>query len=160
MEAIFISLADRLQTLFHEFDVVLEGLPVEALDWVPGPGFNSLTVLATHSAGATRYWIGDVVVGDSSGRVRASEFQTKGVEPTALRKQLAEVSAYCQKAVATLTPADLDRACDITMDPGKCTVAWALLHAVEHLALHVGHAQITRQFWEQQSKRKSPTTPN
>jgi hypothetical protein len=153
MDAIFVALDDRLQSLFHEFDIVLEGLPVAALDWVPGPGFNSLTVLATHAAGATRYWIGDVVAGDSSGRVRASEFQTSGVESAALRQQSAEVSAYCQKTVASLTLADLDRVCDTTMEPGKCTVAWALLHAVEHLAMHVGHAQITRQLWEQQSKR-------
>jgi len=26
--------------------------------------------------------------------------------------------------------------------------AWALLHAVEHLSEHSGHAQLTRQLWE------------
>jgi hypothetical protein len=26
--------------------------------------------------------------------------------------------------------------------------AWGLLHAIEHLSEHVGHAQLTRQLWE------------
>jgi hypothetical protein len=26
--------------------------------------------------------------------------------------------------------------------------AWALLHAVEHLSEHVGHAKLTKQLWE------------
>ena len=28
-------------------------------------------------------------------------------------------------------------------------VAWALLHALEHTAIHLGHMQIMRQLWEQ-----------
>jgi hypothetical protein len=33
------------------------------------------------------------------------------------------------------------------------TVAWAVLHAVDHTALHLGHIQITRQLWEQRQSR-------
>jgi hypothetical protein len=29
-------------------------------------------------------------------------------------------------------------------------IAWSLLHALEHTALHLGHMQLTRQLWEQQ----------
>jgi hypothetical protein len=32
-------------------------------------------------------------------------------------------------------------------------MAWSLLHAQEHMAIHVGHIQIMRQMWDQ-----SPTT--
>lgn len=31
------------------------------------------------------------------------------------------------------------------------TVAWRLAHALEHTALHLGHMEITRQLWEQNS---------
>jgi len=29
-------------------------------------------------------------------------------------------------------------------------VAWALLHALDHTAQHLGHMQITRQLWDQE----------
>jgi uncharacterized protein DUF664 len=30
----------------------------------------------------------------------------------------------------------------------QVTAGWALLHAIEHLREHVGHAQLTRQLWD------------
>ncbi len=35
-------------------------------------------------------------------------------------------------------------------DGREYTVAWALFHALEHTALHLGQMQLTRQLWEQQ----------
>jgi hypothetical protein len=31
-------------------------------------------------------------------------------------------------------------------------VGWALLHALEHTAIHLGHIQITQQLWDQKNK--------
>ena len=36
---------DRLEALHAGLEEAIAGLPVEALDWVPGPGMNSLAVL-------------------------------------------------------------------------------------------------------------------
>jgi hypothetical protein len=33
----------------------------------------------------------------------------------------------------------------------QVSVAWALLHALEHAATHVGHIQLTVQLWHQKS---------
>jgi hypothetical protein len=32
--------------------------------------------------------------------------------------------------------------------PATITAGWALNHALAHTALHIGHAQITRQLWD------------
>jgi hypothetical protein len=34
-------------------------------------------------------------------------------------------------------------------DGHEFTMAWALLHALDHATLHLGQIQITRQLWEQ-----------
>lgn len=39
---------ERLQALHADIECTIEGLPPEALDWVPGPDMNSLGVLAVH----------------------------------------------------------------------------------------------------------------
>ena len=36
-------------------------------------------------------------------------------------------------------------------DGRQFTVGWSLAHALEHTAIHVGHAQITRQLWEEEN---------
>ena len=59
---------ERLQALHADIELTITGLPQATLDWVPRPEMNSLAVLAVHVAGPQRYWIGDVVGGDPSGR--------------------------------------------------------------------------------------------
>lgn len=155
MDAIFVAYEQRLQELVRDFDAALEGLPAAALDWSPGPELNSLTVLATHSVGATRYWIGDVVAGDPSGRVREREFQTTGVDAAELRARLDALLPYVREVLSKLTLADLDQERFAASRNGNITVVFSLLHALAHFAEHVGHAQVTRQLWEQQGKHES-----
>ncbi len=132
--------ADILQTL--------EGLPPDALDWVPGPGMNSIAVLIFHLTGAERYWIGDVVAQQPSGRDREAEFKVHDVGAEALRQRLAGTAAYIRKVLEGLTMADLDGRRTVPRNGQSESVASALLHALEHMALHVGNIQITRQWWD------------
>lgn len=150
MEAIFAAYEQRLRELIRDFDAVLDGLPQAALDWSPGPELNSLTVLATHAVGSTRYWVGDVVAGDPSGRVREREFQTTGGDAAQLRQRLASLQEYVRGVLSELTLADLEQEHFAASRNGNVTAAFSLLHALAHLAEHVGHAQVTRQLWEQQ----------
>lgn len=153
MDALFVAYERRLQQLVDEFDAALDGLPASALDWSPGPKINSLAVLAAHSIGATRYWIGDVAAGESSGRVRESEFQTTGVDAAELRQRLGTLMEYVRNVLSRLSLADLEQERFASMQNQSYSVAHCLLHAMAHFAEHVGHAQVTRQLWEQQSKR-------
>ena len=79
---------EHMKALHAEAIKALESLPAEALDWVPGPEMNSISVLIMHFTGAERYWVGDVVRGDPSFRNREAEFQTKGLDAAALQQRL------------------------------------------------------------------------
>jgi hypothetical protein len=115
---------------------------------------NSITVLATHSAAAVRYLIGDVIVGEPSGRVRETEFRAAGVSAAVLRQRLAEVAAYAQNVVSKLTVAELGQERFSPQHNRNYTVVWAMFRALDHLSEHMAHAQLTRLLWEEQAKNK------
>ena len=70
----------------------------------------------------------------------------------ALRARLADASVYAQNTLTRLTLGDLEQERVSPRDGRMFSVAWALLHALEHTAIHLGHIQITRQLWEQQKQ--------
>ena len=148
METFFKDYIERLQAL--HFDVIreLEGSTLETLNWVPGPGMNSLSVLVVHLTGAERYWIGDVAMGEPSGRDRAAEFLVKDIEFNTLKARLDDSVQYIRAALERLALQDLERVCVSPRDGHEFTVAWVLLYIQAHTALHLGHIQITRQLWE------------
>jgi len=145
---------DRLHSLHAELQRAIEGLPPAALDWSPGPDLNSLAVLAVHVAGAERYWIGEVIGRDPSGRVRAAEFQTQGLSAENLIARLDAALTHSRTVLTTLAPADLDAKRSVPRDGREVSVAWALAHTLEHTAIHLGHLQIMRQLWDQRLEKK------
>jgi uncharacterized damage-inducible protein DinB len=138
-----------LRALHDQLERTIKELPVAALDWSPGPDVNSLSVLIVHTAGAERYWIGDVVGRDPSGRDRDAEFRTRGLDAATLSARLGAALEYSRAVLEQLTPPDLEAQRVMPRDESQVTVAWALGHALEHAALHLGHAQIVRQLWDQ-----------
>ncbi len=140
---------DRISEMFRDIEKAITGIPVEGLDWSPAPDMNSLNVLVVHTAGSSRYWIGDVAGNDPSGRDRDSEFVVSGLDEAALKKRLAETLSYIKEVLETLTLDDLKIERISPKNERTFTVGWALLHALEHTAIHVGHMQIMRQLWEQ-----------
>jgi len=149
MLPIFEAYLDRLTMLHTEMQRAIEGLPPAALDWSPGPEMNSLGVLATHLAGSERYWVGEVAGGDPANRDRPAEFQAHGLDEAALLARLTASLAHTRATLDRLTLADLEVKRP-TMDRGEVTAAWSLFHNLQHVALHVGQMQLTRQLWEQQ----------
>ncbi len=71
MEQLFSDMQERFETLYKAIETAVADLPAEALDWKPATDMNSVAVLLTHTAGALRYWVGDVAGGKPSGRVRS-----------------------------------------------------------------------------------------
>ena len=153
MHPFFKDYLERLTDLHQGILNALKGLPSEALDWTPiqetTGEMNSINVLVTHLCGAERYWIGDVACGDYSDRVRAEEFQVSGMDGDALAAKINNATAYAQSALEKLNINDLDKDGTSPQDERKFTVGWALLHALEHTAIHLGHIQITRQMWDE-----------
>ncbi len=153
MDRLFEAYLKLLETVYREFEQALDGLPNEAVSWTPGEGMNSLAVLAAHTAGSIRYWIGDVALNDPSGRDRPSEFLVKGISARQALDRLNNSLLYAQTTVPKLSMTELS-ATRTERDNGRAvSVSWALLHALEHAAMHAGHAQLTRQLWEAQAPR-------
>ena len=152
MQKLFVDYLDFLQRRHDDIKRTIEGLPQAALDWVPGPEMNSLCVIVVHVSGSGRYWIGDIVAGEPSGRDREAEFRTQGVDVAGLIEHMDGSLAYVHRVLEGLKLEDLGAPCVSPRDGREVTVGWALLHVLEHTAIHVGHAQLTRQLWEQRRK--------
>ncbi len=149
METYFNDYFDHLQRLHAELEQVLDGLPQAALDWMPGEGMNSLAVLAVHVAGAERFWIGDVIAGESSRRDREAEFRTQGLDAGLIKERLSASLAYSRGVLEGLRVSDLQAMRASPRDGRQFSIGWSLAHILEHTALHLGHMQVTRQVWEQ-----------
>ena len=65
MQTFYTDCLNNLQELHNDMEKALEGLPPEALDWLPKPGVNSITALVVHTAGAERFLFGQVIAGES-----------------------------------------------------------------------------------------------
>ena len=148
MHPFFIAFEERMMFLHDEIRRELARLPDEAFDWSPADDMNSIAVLLIHSTGAERYWVGDVAAQDPSERVRSAEFEVANLTRADLEAQLATSIAYIQKTLPTFSAEDLDKERRVPRYEQSFTVSWALLHAMEHTATHVGHIQMMRHYWQ------------
>lgn len=149
MQQFFIDYLNLLQDCHNGILQAIEGLPSEALDWVPGQDMNSISVLVFHTTGSVRFWIGDVAAQESSNRDRDAEFRVRGVGMDVLKKRLADNLEYARTALDKMTLQDLEATRINPSNGSELTLAWALLHALEHATSHLGQIQITHQLWEQ-----------
>ncbi len=154
MQKTYEALLGRFDELHRAIKGSLEEMPPEALDWSPGPEMNSLSVLIVHLSGAERYWVGDVVKGEPSFRDRDAEFRVKGLSHDLLKRRITDLEAYEKGVFEAMGLAELEEERISPRDGRKYTVAWALSHALEHTAIHVGHIQILSQLWKQGQGRQ------
>ena len=146
---LFADYLQRLEDLQHRLHKEVQDLPAEAMDWSPGLDMNSVAVLLAHIAGLLREGI-DLALDEPPSRVRAQEFQTRGVLSAEMLRRLDAVIDYARGALPRLGLEDLDK--EREDEDGTITCGWALLHALEHAYLHLGHLQLTCQIWRQQEK--------
>jgi len=149
------ALANQFQELHSEILNTLDSIPDEALDWKPGEEMNSIGVIITHLAGATRYLIGDIVMGEPSNRNREAEFLASGMSKSDLEHRLKDTQAYITESFEKLSLADLETTRIHPLHGNQVSVAWALLHALEHTGNHAGHIELTVQLWQDQNAKKS-----
>jgi hypothetical protein len=142
----YLVLLEGLQRRLHT-DV--QDLPAEAMDWSPGPAMNSVAVLLAHIAGVLHEGI-DLAMDDPPSRVRKQEFQTRGVPSTEMLRRLDAVIDYARSALPRLGLEDLSK--ERKDDDGPISCGMALLHALEHAYLHLGHLQVTCQMWRQREQ--------
>jgi hypothetical protein len=145
----FADYMERLEDLQHRLHKEVQDLPANAMDWSPGLDMNSVTVLLAHIVGLLREGI-DIALDEPPARVRAQEFRTRGVSSTEMLRRLDAVIDHARGALPRLGLEHLDQ--ERTDEDGTVTCGWALLHALEHAYLHLGHLQLTCQMWRQREK--------
>lgn len=149
----FADYLERLEDLQRRLHQAVRDLPAEAMDWSPGPNMNpkmnSVAVLLAHITGVLHEGM-DLALDNPPSRVRQQEFQTHGVSSSEMLRRLDAVIDYARGALPRLGLADLAQARQD--EDGMITCGWALLHALEHAYLHLGHIQITCQMWRQREK--------
>ncbi len=138
----------RLETLYADLRRALTDLPSDALDWAPGPNMNSIGAIATHTAESQRYWIGEIVGGQPANRDREAEFRAHGQDSATLIQRLDEGLAQIRTVLERITLDDLSLTRTSLYRDHEFTVAWVLNHTLAHVASHLGHIEVTRQFWE------------
>jgi uncharacterized damage-inducible protein DinB len=132
----------------------LRDLPDEALNReLDLPETNTLFQMGTHIVGSTRYWTVTLAGGTDYNRDRSSEFRATGTTAevvAALETLIGEVHA----SIDGLGDIELERptaredeyATTGVRNEAGMPLRDCLLHALEHVALHLGHIQITRQL--------------
>ena len=145
--------AGKIERNLRDLIGELGGVPDEALNRpLEIQPSNTLYQLGAHVLGSTRYWAITLAGGEDFHRDRPAEFVSIG-EGDALR---ADLDALVQRVHGQLDHLDSADMGSLVADqagfrPGsrgdaEMTLRDSLLHAIEHTALHLGHAQITRQL--------------
>jgi len=146
MDAIVTEAVHTFTGQEERFLAVITGLPTRALNWSPGPDMNSLAVLTVHTWVAAVAWT-ERAAGHEIARDREAEFHVVLDEAT-LASLIRQQATDVREATQTLTPADF---ATLRARPNgeAFTVAYCLIHALEHTQEHLGQALLTRQLWEQ-----------
>ncbi len=123
----------------------LDALPPAAYTWQPPtPGANSLASMMSHVASSAEWWVLSCVGRGPLERDRDAEFAAAIDWPT-MRARLQHWLAGAEALLAGMRPEDLAA---ISRHPaGDRMNRRCLLHTVEHLGLHLGHVEITADWW-------------
>ncbi|HSG25108.1 MAG TPA: DinB family protein [Anaerolineales bacterium] len=148
MEPFFHDLLNRFDALHEDIKKSIHGLSPEALDWMPAGETNSINVLVTHLAAAEKFWAVDIPLGKDSDRERPKEFLVSGLQESELIQILDTTLEELVFAFEKMTVADLEQMRHSKQHQKDMTAGWAILHALEHTAIHVGQIQLTVQILE------------
>lgn len=135
----------------RELRKALDGLDADGLNARPEPDANSLAMLAVHALASARSWLALATGAPSPPRDRPREFETHVDDPTTFLTTIDATADECRALLAQVDGIDLSRTGTAPWRGGAqadepVTAAWALLHALDHLREHIGHAQLTRQL--------------
>jgi hypothetical protein len=136
---------------FETLRTVVDGLPAEALNWEPaGEETNSIAVLTTHAAHATRLLLHMAAGIGLPPRDRQAEFAATAEGPGPLLALIDEIDAECEAVLDGAAGSDWTALRTRTRSDGttvEVPAIDALFHAVEHLRGHADEASLTRHLW-------------
>jgi DinB superfamily len=126
----------------------LDALPPEAYSWrPPAPATNSLATMMSHVASSAEWWVLSCVGRGPLERDRDAEFAAESDWP-AMRARLQRWLAAAEQLLEGMGPEELQA---ISRHPaGGRMNRRCLMHTVEHLGLHLGHLELTVDWWKGQ----------
>jgi hypothetical protein len=150
----------RIRDLHKLVGDVISGVPSGGLNFSPialpeMQVSNTLAQLTMHIAGAEHFWIGEAIGGMPPTRDRDAEFRSRVRNSGELQEQLDKVLAETNAVLGSLQLQDLDRI--RIVNEKEVPTRWAILHVIEHTALHLGHMELTYQIWAKGDNRPTPT---
>jgi hypothetical protein len=146
-----VAARDILHDSLDELRKALDGCTSEDLNRrAGGQDTNSLAVVATHALGSTRSWLSLAMNAPLPERDRDAEFLVVVQDRASFLATFDQLAGECRSLLETEVPFEAGRTGTAPWrtygSEEPVTAAWALLHALEHLREHVGHAQLTRQL--------------
>jgi uncharacterized damage-inducible protein DinB len=149
----------QLKSLLDRLCGIAEGLDEAQLNRRPPiDGSNSIYVIMAHTLGNARAWVLGIACGQPVERDRPAEFRASGRDAVALVAKLRRLSYEIETALAALPPSDLEQRLVPPAslwgegEPHEISRREAVVHVIEHAALHLGHLQMTRD-WALQAPR-------
>lgn len=143
------AVLEQIKAANNDLRNAVGSLSGAALDWRPlGEETSSLFILAVHTIGVQRSYVGRVV-GRTVERDRSEEFRSHGDDITPIVAQLDQAEKDIEAWLGELTPEML--AAQHSMAGLELSGAGVLLYAVRHVSEHVGHVGMTRQLWDHQA---------
>jgi hypothetical protein len=156
MDPITAAAVDMLRRNTAELRQAVTGLSVEQLNRPPLKDTSSLAVLVEHSVTGTIALMESAITGRMDrgrymGEIRPAAFATNSADEQLLHASLDRLDALVDQlekappADGYAGPVQFER----QYEGAPRSRVWSLIHAVQHLREHVGHAQLTRQLLEQ-----------
>ena len=135
--AVLTDARSLLRSYLAKVDRCVDLLGEDDIWWRPNDASNSIGNLLLHLDGSTRMWVLRVAGGRQIVRDRDAEFAERGpIAKSALLARLRSTLAEVDEVLAALDQATLLQRRPSSQ--GEVTVLWAVLHAVEHFAMHTG----------------------
>ena len=129
---------------------VVDALPEEALNWRPGnEETNSVAQLIRHVTAVQEMLFGRALGGDPA-YDHASGLRNDPATKEELHDLITSANTRKDDYLAQLDGMDLGA---VLQKPGPVPRAWPVIHAAEHSQEHLGHAELTKQLWEQRGER-------
>lgn len=146
--------------LYGQVDEVLDGMDTEALLFKPfetspwkGPS-GSVGWIIAHAVSSTVYLMrmaeyaaGKIAWEGVAGDQGADEFNAANHDTPVMQARAKRTLATVNAILDGFTPADLDAERQHPRRPERTiTARHNIVHAIDHLSQHIGHAQLTRQI--------------
>ncbi len=136
----------HLRRLVKWYIEALDPLPVDAFQWrPPAPDGNSLAAICMHALTSAEWWVLSCVGDGPLERDRDAEFAAD-VTWAELRPRF---QSFLERAQSLLAGMNTDELQGISRHPaGDRMRRRCLTHTIEHLGLHLGHIEITIDWWK------------